>query len=410
MGLDWRYVSGGAINRDKCHEFAAARNRTTEMSSIRSASAKAFTLVELLVVISIISVLAGLLFPALTAARAASQRTECSNNLHQFYVGMLAHSQRNRSKFCSGAFDWQKDGAVTDNGWIADLVAQGIPVGNMLCPTNPARGSDTLNQMLSLTSADFPDYPNKTCVDALGSVASTDPAGRSVKNPCRAILEDASTYAVGSTARAELIQADLIEKFYNTNYLATWVLVRSRPRLDDSGNLESKEAACPVKMTSRTSTTGPLTTTAVDSSKLPSNTIPLLADAGIASFLNVDINQELRQGTPLAGTMTRGPMLNTTLEVPSFSDPTDREGASGWWVVWTEQVFQDYRGMKPVHQGICNVLMADGTIKALVDHNGDGYINNGFPAQTLAVPSGFVDAEVEAPAEQIFSRGALKSF
>ncbi|TXT22005.1 MAG: hypothetical protein FD138_3839, partial [Planctomycetota bacterium] len=32
-----------------------------------------------------------------------------------------------------------------------------------------------------------------------------------------------------------------------------------------------------------------------------------------------------------------------------------------------------------VHNGTCNLLMADGSVKQLSDQNGDGYLNPGFP-------------------------------
>ena len=59
----------------------------------------AFTFVELLVVMEIIAVLAGLLLPALSRARARSDQTECLNNLRQVGVAMSLHIDDNDQRF-----------------------------------------------------------------------------------------------------------------------------------------------------------------------------------------------------------------------------------------------------------------------------------------------------------------------
>jgi len=63
--------------------------------SLQRTSRRAFTLVELLVVISIIAVLVGLLIPAVNAARESGRRTQCTNNQYQMGMAAIRHNDTN---------------------------------------------------------------------------------------------------------------------------------------------------------------------------------------------------------------------------------------------------------------------------------------------------------------------------
>jgi prepilin-type N-terminal cleavage/methylation domain-containing protein len=80
-----------------------------ELEMINRESA-AFTLVELLVVITIIGILIALLLPAVQAAREAARRVQCQNQVKQMALAVLAFEEIER-RFPSGGWDYS---------WTAD--------------------------------------------------------------------------------------------------------------------------------------------------------------------------------------------------------------------------------------------------------------------------------------------------
>jgi prepilin-type N-terminal cleavage/methylation domain-containing protein/prepilin-type processing-associated H-X9-DG protein len=76
----------------------------------RRATRSGFTLVELLVVMTIIGILMSLLLPAVNSARAAARMAACMNNLHQIGLATQTHAQQ---------IGWFPSGGW-GTGWIGD--------------------------------------------------------------------------------------------------------------------------------------------------------------------------------------------------------------------------------------------------------------------------------------------------
>ncbi len=106
--------------------FAARQSKT--LAGLCRAIKRGFTLVELLVVITIIGILIALLLPAIESAREAARNTQCKNNLKQ--VGLALQNHMNSWQFVPSdgwGWWWAGDpmrgfGVPQPGGWVYSLL------------------------------------------------------------------------------------------------------------------------------------------------------------------------------------------------------------------------------------------------------------------------------------------------
>ena len=399
---------------------------------VRAAAEKArrgFTLIELLVVISIIAILIALLVPAVQSAREAARSTQCKSQLKQFGIALHAFSASDPGgRLSTGAFDATRDGCPDTYGWVRDVyfVKAGRP-NDMKCPSSACAGSEKLLDFMGKSSSNGQSAPlDRQNKGICGSFVTTagDPWGPNGVNRINAL--------------AKLIQ----DRGMNTTYASSWFMVRGQPVFDGNNTDTTKIVITsnPVATTGfkdLRNTTGPLTQSQVEQSDTPSNNIPLLADGARGDAKEAVLNQNvvLPDGTLPDKSLVIGASLNE-----SFNDGPAQHGTTGkmqlingsgipvaaflpksyptlgtvvttanqsQWVDATQTfttnlILQDNRDFYAWHSGVCNVLMADGSVKAVTDTNGDGFLNPGFVGGT-AVDYAYTDGQVEVSPGEFFS-------
>ncbi|MCG8449778.1 MAG: DUF1559 domain-containing protein [Pirellulales bacterium] len=377
----------------------------------KTTGTRGFTLVELLVVIAIIGVLVALVLPAVSKAREASRRTTCANNLRQFGIGFHVFADADpRERLCTGAADYRRDGAYDVYGWVADLVnSQSASPQEMLCPSNPLRGSEKLNDLLGKDTTDAKDSA------PLGRLSE----GIAGKDNFEGIAGGGGmTFggtAIDSPERAALVARAFLAKGYNTNYAAGWHFVRSAPKFDFDGTTTPASILSHATqgMKGLGGTVGPLTRRVAENAVVPSSQIALLGDAAPGDVDEAILSQTIAYGPDAASDpftngstesqvfIQAGELLTEAFnDGPAFFNGTDID-LIGKGVSLTTQIdseeaaggqvstpptgdsgnnlyLQDTRDWFAVHTGGCNILMADGSVKLFNDNNGDGFLDPGF--------------------------------
>jgi prepilin-type N-terminal cleavage/methylation domain-containing protein/prepilin-type processing-associated H-X9-DG protein len=116
---------------------------------------RAFTLIEVLIVMAIIAVMIGLLLPALVGGREGARRVQCVNNLKQIALALQSYAF-SRDVFPSGSYN--ETGPVlsmpegSQLSWIASVLPQ-MEMGTMARMLNTRCGAyDPVNSTVRMTN------------------------------------------------------------------------------------------------------------------------------------------------------------------------------------------------------------------------------------------------------------------
>ncbi len=410
------------------------------MSRTRSSG---FTLIELLVVIAIIALLAALALPALTKAREAARRTQCTSNLRQFGIGMYEFSNRDPlGRLCTGASDFERDGAMDVYGWVADLVNGGYAVpGDMLCPSNPSKALEKLNDLLGISTSGnnvtigalAGNTQSRMLEGAAGLIYAAGAVPDLTGPTVPVVAPNGTTY----TAVPDYIGAYFVDRGYMTNYASGYFLVRGAPIVQFDSSTGQILSAATGRFKERQDSNGPLLAATLDRCRVATSNIPLLGDAGPGdvdeailgsdvpntkeelprgmllaeafndgpAYLNTDNNRLilLDGGRPLVGEINceRGESTTANCIPPEFAGVRSATDDGTY--------LQDTRDWFALHSGACNILMGDGSVKSFDDGpNGDGYLNPGFRVGVLTTLTdasgvGYSDDVVELQPAECFS-------
>jgi prepilin-type N-terminal cleavage/methylation domain-containing protein/prepilin-type processing-associated H-X9-DG protein len=144
------------------------RERGTWIASSRSrggagALTRAFTLVELLVVIGIIAILIAMLMPALGKAREGARRVNCMSNMRQLTTAWVAYAQANKGRLVPAEnFDegWA-DAGNDDDAVRRGLLYPWVPDARVYrCPNDPIQKNERSYSVNTFCNGQIKEIPS----------------------------------------------------------------------------------------------------------------------------------------------------------------------------------------------------------------------------------------------------------
>lgn len=342
-----------------------------------------FTLVELLVVISIIGVLAAILLPSLAAARSSAHAAKATSHLSTFGRGFLVFSAADRDgRLSTGAFDHLLDGDIRRYGWVADLIQQKVVApGKAMDPANRWKVSETVA-----------DYAGAA---KLGSAPVVDGSPNGWRTTDYTAISG-SAYFGGPTEMNQVWNEG-----YNSTFATTWHFSRGDP----VAGLEADYPGYGSRLRSPAEGSGPLSTNNLATAATTASRIALMGPARAAEgpeYTVRDAAQRLRFGVPdnvvnnFVGFQLVRPndfLLDSFTDGMNvvFSDPAIGGGP--------RKKIHELSDIHPLHQpkrhgggGFAPILFADGHVSRVYDtvtagdpaapNPGDSFLGNGVVADS----------------------------